>query len=84
MVNAALVSNERNGDQNEDYDQNDALFVFGELENPEQALHFIVRACHTLRVMLSKALQRNPKHEARLSNISGFRHIIRDCSLRSE
>ncbi|HXO93212.1 MAG TPA: hypothetical protein VN825_03695, partial [Candidatus Acidoferrum sp.] len=31
------------------------------------------RACHTLRVMLSKALQRNPKHEARLSNISGFR-----------
>ena len=39
MVNAALVSDERNSDQNEDYDQNDALFVFRELENPEQPLH---------------------------------------------
>jgi hypothetical protein len=60
MVNAALVSNERNGDQNEDYDQNDALFVFGELENPEQALHFIVAcmsyaACHVEQSAATKS-----------------------------
>jgi hypothetical protein len=38
-------------------------------------------------VMLSEALQRNAKHEARLSNISGYCWIqkrIRDSSLRSE
>ncbi|MGB8745163.1 MAG: hypothetical protein WCD54_04245 [Pseudolabrys sp.] len=40
-------------------------------------------------VMLSKALQRNAKHEARLSNISVFagalpEEIIRDSSLCSE
>jgi hypothetical protein len=60
MVNAALVSNERNGDQNEDYDQNDALFVFGEFENPEQALHFIVAcmsdaACHVEQSAATKS-----------------------------
>jgi hypothetical protein len=41
-------------------------------------------------VMLSEALQRNAKHEARLSNISGLSpfaidtKLIRDFSLRSE
>ena len=41
-------------------------------------------------VMLSEALQRNAKHEARLSNISGLfpvehgSKLIRDSSLRSE
>jgi hypothetical protein len=40
--------------------------------------------------MLSEALQRNAKHQARLSNISGFwvasadKEMIRDSSLRSE
>jgi hypothetical protein len=41
--------------------------------------------------MLSGALQRNAKHEARLSNITGYRvaafeppERIRDSSLRSE
>jgi hypothetical protein len=36
---AALVSYERDQDQNEDYDQDNALFVFGELEDSEEALH---------------------------------------------
>ncbi len=41
-------------------------------------------------VMLSEALQRNAKHEARLSNMPGFNlgmlpdQMIRDSSLRSE
>ena len=43
-MNAALIPDERNCNENEDHDQHDPLFVFRELENPEQALHFIV-AC---------------------------------------
>src|SRR5436190_15913916 len=39
-TNAALISDERNCDQNEHYDQNHALFVFREVENPEEAFHF--------------------------------------------
>ncbi len=39
-MNAALVSDERDCDQNEHHDENDALLIFRELENPEQALHF--------------------------------------------
>lgn len=41
-MNAALVSDERDCEQNERYDQDDALFVFREFENSEQALHLIV------------------------------------------
>jgi hypothetical protein len=40
MVNAALIPDERNCNENEDHDQHDPLFVFRELENPEQPLHF--------------------------------------------
>jgi hypothetical protein len=38
-MDSALVSYESNRDQNKHHDENDALFVFGELENSEQALH---------------------------------------------
>ena len=41
VMNAASVSDEGNRDQEEHYDQDDALFVFGKLKNPEQALHFV-------------------------------------------
>jgi hypothetical protein len=40
-MNTALVSSKRNGDENKHYDENDSLFVFGQLENSEQALHFL-------------------------------------------
>ena len=40
-MDAALVAHERDRDQNEHHDQNDTLLVFRELENPEQALHFL-------------------------------------------
>jgi hypothetical protein len=39
-MDSTLVSDESNRDQNKHHNKNDALFVFGELENPEQALHF--------------------------------------------
>ena len=39
-MNAALIFDKRDRDQNEHHDQNDALFVFGEIEDPEEALHF--------------------------------------------
>jgi hypothetical protein len=38
-MDSALVSYESNRDQNKHHDENDALFVFGVLENSEQALH---------------------------------------------
>ena len=88
-MDAAFVSDERNGEQNEHYDQDDALFVFGELKNPEQALHFIVAQLGlllgfslshlhgTVSVMLSEALQRNAKHKTRLSNISDSSSVTR-------
>jgi hypothetical protein len=40
-MNAPFVSDERDRDQNEHHDEDDALFVFRELENPEQAFHFV-------------------------------------------
>jgi len=39
-MNAPLVSEECDHDQNEHYDEDNALFIFGEFENSEQALHF--------------------------------------------
>jgi hypothetical protein len=39
-MNAAFISDETNRDQNKHHDDNDALFVFGEIKNPEEALHF--------------------------------------------
>ena len=41
-MDAPLVSDERNRDQNKHHDEDDALFVFGKLKNPEPALHFIL------------------------------------------
>jgi len=40
-MNAELVSDKRDGDYDENHDENNALFVPGELENPEQAPHFL-------------------------------------------
>ena len=40
MINAALISGERDREQNEHHDENDALFVFRKNENAEQAFHF--------------------------------------------
>jgi len=42
MMSAALVGDEGNCDQKEHDDKDDALFVPRELENSEQAFHFIV------------------------------------------
>src|ERR1041385_1059815 len=36
---AALKSHERDRDQREHHDQDNALLIFGELKNPEQAFH---------------------------------------------
>jgi hypothetical protein len=36
-MDATLVSDERDCNEHEHYDQDDALFVFGEFENLEQA-----------------------------------------------
>jgi len=44
-MNAALISDERDGDQNKHYDQDDALFVLCELENSEQGFHVGVTVC---------------------------------------
>ena len=41
-MDSAFESDESYRDQNEHHDENDALFVFGEFENSEQALHLIV------------------------------------------
>ena len=40
-MDATLVAHERDRDQNEHDDQDDALLVFREIENPEQAFHFL-------------------------------------------
>ena len=40
-MNAAFVSDERDCHQNEHGDQDNALFVFRELKDSEQALHFL-------------------------------------------
>jgi hypothetical protein len=49
-MDAAFVSCESDGDERKHDDENDALFVFRELENPEQAFHFAsvhaYAACH--------------------------------------
>ncbi len=39
-MNAALISDERDREQNEHHDEHDALFVFGKFEHFEQAFHF--------------------------------------------
>jgi len=38
-MQSALVSDENYRDQNKHYDENDALFVFGEFKNSKQGLH---------------------------------------------
>jgi hypothetical protein len=40
-MKAAFVSDERDRDQNEHHDEHDALFVFREIENSEEAFHFL-------------------------------------------
>lgn len=39
-MNAAFVSEKGNYDKDQHYDQDDALFVFRELENSEEPFHF--------------------------------------------
>jgi hypothetical protein len=39
-MNVAFVSHERDREQNEHYNQDDALFIFRELDNAEQGFHF--------------------------------------------
>jgi hypothetical protein len=41
-MNAALISDECDHNQNEHYDEDDALFIFGEFENSEQTFHCLV------------------------------------------
>jgi hypothetical protein len=40
-VNPALEGDECGCDKNKHHDQDNTLFVLGELENPEQAFHFL-------------------------------------------
>jgi hypothetical protein len=40
-MNAAFVCCECKDEQNEHHDEDDALFVFGELENPEETFHLL-------------------------------------------
>jgi hypothetical protein len=39
-MNPVFISDECDRDEDEHYDQDDTLFVFGGFENPEQPLHF--------------------------------------------
>ena len=63
MMNAALVAEQCQCDQNEYDDEHDALFVLGKLENSEQAFHLALRAavdfcitvCHVERSETSLA-----------------------------
>jgi hypothetical protein len=41
MSNAAFISHESNCDQNQHHEEDNALFIFGQLENSEQAFHVI-------------------------------------------
>ena len=41
-MNAPLIFDERNRDQNECDDEHDALFILRKFENPEQTFHVIV------------------------------------------
>ena len=58
-MHAAFVSDERNCNKHEHYKQNDALFIFRQLENPEQPFHLALRSAASISitesVMLSKA-----------------------------
>lgn len=38
-MNATFISDETDRDQNKHHDENDALFVFRQIENSEQVLH---------------------------------------------
>jgi len=40
-MNAAFVADEGGPEQNKHHDQDDALFVFRELENSEEPFHFL-------------------------------------------
>jgi hypothetical protein len=40
-MNAPLISDEGDRDQDKHHDQDDALFVFREIENPEQTFHLL-------------------------------------------
>ena len=40
-MNAARVSDERDRNENKHYDEDDALFVLQQIENPEEAFHFV-------------------------------------------
>jgi len=39
-MNAVFISDKRQREQHENYDLNYAMFVFREVENPEEAFHF--------------------------------------------
>jgi hypothetical protein len=41
MMNTALVSDECDCDEGEHYEENNALFVFREIENPEQMFYSV-------------------------------------------
>lgn len=43
MLNAAFITDQCDYDQNEHYDQDDALFVLGEFDNSQQLFHLIRR-----------------------------------------
>jgi hypothetical protein len=40
-MDAPFISHQRNRNQRDHHDQDHALFVLSEIENPEQALHFL-------------------------------------------
>jgi len=42
MMNSTFITDEGKRQQDKHHDQDNALFVFRELENGEQTLHFIV------------------------------------------
>jgi hypothetical protein len=58
-MNATLVFDECDRDKNEYHEEHNALFVFRELEDPEQAFHLIggmsYSACHVERSETSLA-----------------------------
>jgi hypothetical protein len=87
-MNAVRIAGESNGNQNEHHDQNYALFVFRELENPEQAFHFplgglkavILSGAKNLRLLFVRANGHTSQRCFALLNMTRRRFIF----LRSE
>ncbi len=88
-MNAPLISDKCDRDQNEHHDQNDALFVFREFENSEQAFHLVRRnfgICghHFFPLGALQTCHSEGSEESQIIFLHVLtKPIVRDVSLRS-